>query len=227
MASAPLPFDCAVFDLDGTLIDSVGDITRAVNHTLAEAGYGTVSEDQVREMVGDGALKLLRAALRAVNGGQDLSEDEVQALYQRFLDHYYDQSASPTCVYPGVAETLAELSARGVALGVCTNKPEKITRRVLNMIGLAPLFTSVAGGDTLEVRKPDPRHLAWVVGKLGGGRAIMVGDSLNDVKVARAAGLPVVVVSYGYPRAPISELGADVVIDAFNDLPEAMRRLRP
>lgn len=227
MASAPLPFDCAVFDLDGTLIDSVGDIARAINRTLAESGYGPVAEDQVRDMVGDGALKLLRRALAVVTGGKDVPEDEIQGIYQRFLDNYYDESASPACVYPGVAETLADLSARGVALGVCTNKPERITRRVLNMIGLAPLFTSVAGGDTLEVRKPDPQHLAWVVGKLGGGRAIMVGDSVNDVKVARAAGVPVVVVSYGYPRAPIGELGADVVIDAFNDLPEAMRRLRP
>lgn len=209
------------------MIDSAGDITRAINQTFAESGYGPVTEDQVRDMVGDGALNLLRAAIKIVSGGKDVPEDEVRVIYDRFLENYYEASASPSCIYPGVPETLAELSARGVALGVCTNKPERITRRVLNLIGLAPLFASVAGGDTLDVRKPDPRHLAWVVDKLGGGRAIMVGDSVNDVKVARAAQVPVVVVSYGYPRAPIAKLGADMVIDAFHDLPDAMRRLRP
>jgi phosphoglycolate phosphatase len=227
MSLSPLPFDCAVFDLDGTLIDSVGDIARSINRTFAETGRAPVTEEQIRGWVGDGALRLLREALASADGPEGTPEEEVKVIYARFLDVYYEESSSPSCLYPGVPETLAELSARGVALGVCTNKPERITRRVLDMIGLAPLFTAVAGGDTLEVRKPDARHLAWVVEKLGGGRAVMVGDSLNDIKVARAAGVPSIAVSYGYPRAPIDELGADAVIDAFADLPGALRRLRP
>jgi phosphoglycolate phosphatase len=224
MTFSPLPFDCVVFDLDGTLIDSAPDITRVINRTLAELGRGSVTEDQIRDMVGDGALNLLRTALAAT--GEVPDETELRRIYDRFLDLYYEESASPSCLYRGVPETLADLSARGVALGLCTNKPERITRRVLDLIGLAPLFSAVAGGDTLPVRKPDGQHLAWVVEKLGGGRAAMVGDSVNDVKTARNAGVPVVAVSYGYPRAPIDKLGADVVIDAFADLPKALQQLK-
>lgn len=225
MPLSPLPFDCVVFDLDGTLIDSAADIARVVNRTLAEIGRSPVSEEQIRGLVGDGAQNLLRAVLRLTGSGEEPSDATVAELYTRFVEYYYEEAASPACLYKGVPETLADLAARGVALGVCTNKPEKVTRRVLELIGLAPLFSAVAGGDTLPVRKPDGRHLAWVIEKLGGGRAAMVGDSSNDVKVARSAGIPVVAVSYGYPRAPVSELGADAVIDGFGELPRALQRL--
>lgn len=218
-----MPFGCVVFDLDGTLIDSARDIARALNRALIERGRPAVTEDQVRAMVGDGSTMLLRYAFRATGG--EPAEAELTATLARFLDIYFEESAAPACLYPNVAETLTSLAERGVALGLCTNKPERITRRVLAALGMDGLFGAVAGGDTLPVRKPDARHLAWVVERLGGIRAAMVGDNANDVAAARAAGLPVVAVSYGYPRMPVAELGADAVIDDFAALPDALLRV--
>lgn len=224
MPVSPVPFDCVVFDLDGTLIDSAPDIARALNRALGEHGRGPLDLDQVTSMVGDGSTVLLRRAMRAT--GPELPEPEFQEALRRFLDIYYEEAENPSCLYPGVAETLAELSVRGVALGLCTNKPERVTRRLLAFLGLEALFGAVAGGDTLPVKKPDGRHLAWVIENLGGGRAAMVGDNANDVLAARSAGVPVVAVSYGYPHMPTGELGADLVIDRFPDLPEALTRLQ-
>lgn len=224
MPVPPVPFDCVVFDLDGTLIDSAPDIARAVNRALGEHGRGPLRLEQVAGMVGDGSTALLRRAIHTT--GPDLPEPEFQSALSRFLDIYYEESENPSCLYPGVAETLAELSVRGVALGLCTNKPERITRRLLTFLGLEALFGAVAGGDTLPVKKPDGRHLGWVIESLGGGRAAMVGDNANDVQAARSAGVPVVAVSYGYPRMPVAELGADLVIDRFPELPLALTRLQ-
>ncbi|WP_029010204.1 phosphoglycolate phosphatase [Azospirillum halopraeferens] len=212
-----------VFDLDGTLIDSAPDIARAVNATLAGHGRRALSVAEVRGMVGDGSASLLRQAFAAT--GAPLDEGGVQEALARYLDIYFAQSAEPSCLYPGVAPTLGALHAAGIALGLCTNKPERIARKLLDLLDLARLFGAVAGGDTLPVRKPDGRPLARVIDALGGGPAAMVGDNANDVKAARAVGIPVVAVSYGYPRMAVADLGADLVIDRFADLPAALARL--
>lgn len=219
-----VPFDAVVFDLDGTLIDSAPDIARALNRTLAEFGRRAVSLDEVRAMVGDGAKGLVRDAFAATGAALDDDGDAVAAL-QRYLDNYYLEDAAADCLYPGVAETLTGLAATGLRLGLCTNKSERICRKVIAQVGLSQLFSAVAGGDSLPVKKPNPGHLRHVAEALGGGRVAMVGDNANDVKAARGCGWPVAAVSYGYPRMPVAELGADVVIDRFTDLPGALRRL--
>lgn len=223
MTAARTGFECVVFDLDGTLIDSAGDITRVVNRTFAEIGRTALTEAAIRGMVGDGVLTMLRAALAATGGVP--SEATTRVIHERFLALYLDEAARPSVAYEGVKETLAALVEAGYKLGVCTNKPERITLRVLEVMGFAPFFAAVAGGDTLDVRKPDGRHLAWVVDRLGGGRTAMVGDGGNDVLVARAAGAASVLLSYGYPKGSVHELGADVVLDRFADLPAALDRL--
>ena len=205
------------------LFRSAPDITRALNRTLAAYGRPALGVDAVRGMVGDGSANLVRQAFAAT--GAAVAEADLAAALARYLDTYFAETADPSCLYPGVADTLQALHAAGIRLGLCTNKPERITRKLLGLLDLAPLFAAVAGGDTLPVRKPDGRHLAWVVDALGGGPAAMVGDNANDVKAARAVGIPVVAVSYGYPRMPVAELGADLVIDRFADLPAALARL--
>lgn len=222
----PFPFQALVFDLDGTLIDSAPDMTRVLNRTLAEFGRPALTEAQVRTMVGDGSAMLVRQAFAAT--GEPLGDEAVQPVLRHYLDTYYDD-AEPPVLYADVAQTLAVLAARGVRLGLCTNKPERITRKLLGIMGLEGLFGAVAGGDTLPVKKPDGRHLTWVLEQLdaqdGSARAAMIGDNGNDVKAARSAGVPVVAMSYGYPRMPVEELGADLILDRFADLPEGLMRL--
>lgn len=218
----PFPFSCIVFDLDGTLIDSAPDMTRVLNRTLGQFGRPALTEAQVRTMVGDGSANLVRQAFAAT--GAPLGDEAVEPVLRHYLDSYFDHE-EPSQLYPGVAETLRVLAEQGVRLGLCTNKPERISRKLLGMLDLADLFGAVAGGDTLPVKKPDGRHLSWVVERLGGGRAAMVGDNANDVKAARAVGIPVVAMSYGYPRMPVASLGADLVLDHFADLPAALRAL--
>lgn len=219
----PFPFQALVFDLDGTLIDSAPDMTRVLNRTLAEFGRPALTEAQVRTMVGDGSAMLVRQAFAAT--GAPLGDEAVQPVLRHYLDTYYDD-AEPPVLYADVAETLAALAERGVRLGLCTNKPERITRKLLGIMGLEGLFGAVAGGDTLPVKKPDGRHLTWVLEQLdaagGAARAAMIGDNGNDVKAARSAGVPVVAMSYGYPRMPVEELGADLILDRFADLPEGL-----
>ncbi|HYG85651.1 MAG TPA: HAD family hydrolase [Azospirillum sp.] len=217
------PFPALVFDFDGTLINSVSDITQALNQTLALYGRPALAVEQVRTMVGDGSASLLRAAFRAT--GEEVADEALPEVLKRYSDIYLEHPADASCIYPGVTETLQTLAAAGVKLGLCTNKPERISRKILEMIGLAPLFGAVAGGDTLPVRKPDGRPVAWVMEQLGGGRGAMVGDGRNDVLSARGAGIPVVLVSYGYPRGDVRALGADLVIDRFAELPGALERL--
>ncbi|SMH58513.1 phosphoglycolate phosphatase [Azospirillum agricola] len=221
------PFAALVFDLDGTLIDSAPDMTRVLNRTLSRFGRPSLTEAQVRTMVGDGSAMLVRQAFAAT--GEPLADEAaVQPVLRDYLDRYFDDE-EPSALYPGVVGTLAGLAERGVRLGLCTNKPERISRKLLDRLGLAPFFAAVAGGDTLPVKKPDGRHLTWVLERLGepasGARAAMIGDNGNDVKAARAAGVPVVAMSYGYPRMPVAELGADLVLDHFSELPEALERL--
>ncbi|OYD85618.1 HAD-IA family hydrolase [Azospirillum brasilense] len=219
---AAIPFSAVVFDLDGTLIDSARDMTRVLNRTLSRFARPGLSEAQVRGMVGDGSAALVRQAFAAT--GDALTDETLRSALDDYLDAYF-RDDEPPVLYPGVPETLAALADSGVRLGLCTNKPERITRKLLDGLGLSALFSALAGGDTLPVKKPDGRHLSWVVEALGGGTAAMVGDNRNDVTAARAAGVPVVAMTYGYPRMPVQELGADILLDRFADLPDALRRL--
>jgi phosphoglycolate phosphatase len=218
-----------VFDLDGTLIDSAPDIGSALNSLLAERGRAPLALMTIRTMIGDGSTELVRRAFAATGAG--LSDDQLSEAVRRYVDLYAAHPVSSGCVYPGVHETLRALAAAGVRLGLCTNKPSRVVAGVLPALGLASYFGVVCGGDTLSARKPDGAPLLWVLDRLGlpsveaPGRAAMVGDGRNDVLSARAAGVPVIAVSYGYSRVPAVELGADVVISHFSQLREALERL--
>jgi len=210
-----------LFDLDGTLVDSVPDLAAAVNALLAELGRPALSRAQVTGMVGDGAAKLVERALAASGAG----DTPLRAALDRFLALYEADPMHLTRPYDGVPAVLAELAAAGWGLGICTNKPERATRAVLAGLGLERFFALVLGGDSGPTCKPDPGPLRTALGRLGSapGSAAMVGDHRNDVAAARAAGMPVVFAQYGYGAATLGGMTPDAFIDRFAELPQALR----
>ena len=212
-----------LFDLDGTLVDTLPDLRSALNEALAERGRPPLTGAQVMAMIGDGAAALVERALAA----SALEPAEMGFLLPRFLEIY---ERRPTCLsrpYPAVAETLVTLRRRGYRTAVCTNKPQHAAELVLRELELDRLFDAVAGGDRFTAKKPDPRHLLGVLSLLGGKaeRAAMVGDNANDARAARAAAMPVLLMRYGYGGSGLKALGADALLDRFADLPAALERL--
>jgi phosphoglycolate phosphatase len=216
--AAAMARNVLIFDLDGTLIDSAPDLHRSLNAVLAEQGRAAVGLEGIRAMVGDGAAKLVERGF--ADTGATVEPAALPGLVQRFLVHYSAGRHAMTTAFPGVADTLAALHGRGCRLGVCTNKPYAPTMEILALLGLIRFFGAVTGGDSLPVRKPDPGHLLGTLDLLGAAaeHAVMIGDSANDVAVARAAGVPAVVVRYGYTRTPVEELGADAIIERFEEI---------
>ncbi len=210
--------NAVVFDLDGTLVDTAPDILAYLNEMLAEFGRPPLHAEAVRDMIGDGILSLMTRGLNASGGmPPDLDLDE---LFNRFLVRYTADPARLSRPFEGAIEVLDRLQAEGVKLGVCTNKPQCPTDSLLASLGLAPYFGAVLGGDAMPRKKPDPSHLLAVLGQLGvpAGGALLVGDSETDLKTARAANIPVILVSFGYTKIPACQLGADHVIDHFDEL---------
>jgi phosphoglycolate phosphatase len=217
-----------VFDLDGTLVDTIGDLTLALNRTLADLGLPSHTESAVRGMVGGGLPKLLERGVAA--HGTTLDPETMDRAVFRLVGHYAASPAEYARLYPGVRETLDTLRDAEIACGVCTNKPDPIARDLLRALGLFEAFGVIQGSDTGFPRKPDPAGLAHAVSRLGSepGTTIMVGDSATDLKTARAAGLKAaVLVSYGYSVTPVTELGADAVINHLHDLVPALALLEP
>jgi phosphoglycolate phosphatase len=215
--------NAVLFDLDGTLIDSVPDLQAALNETLREIGKKPLPQDEVRKMIGDGTAMLVARGLAA----RGVPLEALAERLPRFLALYEADPVGRTRVYPGVTQVLARLVAEGRRLAICTNKPQAATLAVLRGLGLDGLFEAVVGGDALPVRKPDPGHVLGAVAALGAvpEEAVMVGDNENDVAAAKSAGVPVILVRYGYARVPLAELPADLQIDGFADLPAALDTL--
>jgi phosphoglycolate phosphatase len=216
---APLPFDTIAFDLDGTLADTAPDLAAVLNHVLRELGRPEVPPESVRHLVGHGARALLRNGLAATG---EAPEELVERGFPLYLDYYAANICRGTRPYPGVEAALDRLRAQGVRLAVCTNKIERLTNLLLDALGWTGRFEAVVGGDTLPVRKPQPEPLLEAIRRAGGGRAAFVGDSITDVDTARAAGIPVVAVSFGFSDRPATALGADALIDRFEDLDAAL-----
>jgi len=212
-----------VFDFDGTLIESAPEIAHCLNELLAANGRRTVTLPEVEGMIGNGVAKLVERGFIATGGIPDDLEEQTA----RYVDIYNNAPVGQTPLYEGVLETLETLHAAGHTMAVCTNKLHRATVKILDGMDLSRFFSAVAGGDTYPVRKPDPGHLLGVLKDLGVARedAIMIGDSVNDIGCARAAGVRSVAVTYGYSSVPHAELGADALIDRFADLPDALARI--
>jgi phosphoglycolate phosphatase len=215
-----------IFDLDGTLVDTVEDIAVALNKTLAERDLSPHDLPTVRGMVGGGLGKLLDRATAA--HGIALEKPDRAVMLERLLDHYAASPSALSKLYPGAREALAALREAGIACAICTNKPDAITRDLLNAIELSGHFAHIQGAMDGLPKKPDPAplHRLTQVLSVAPSSAIMVGDSHVDVKAARAAHLAgIIVVSHGYSLIPVTELGADSVIDAFEQLHGAIADL--
>jgi len=215
-------FRTVVFDLDGTLADTAPDLTAALNHALGELGRPPVPAQDVRHMVGHGARALLQKGLAATGA---VSEALIEQGFPIFLAHYEAHIADLTRPFPGVEQALAALEADGVTLAICTNKLESLTHRFIAAIGWEGRFAAIVGGDTLSVRKPDPAPLLEAIARAGGGPAAFVGDSITDTDTARAAAIPCVALSFGFADRPADQLGADRVIDHWDELISALATL--
>jgi phosphoglycolate phosphatase len=216
-----------VFDLDGTLVDSAPDLRACVNEMLRERGLPPLSLPQVRDMIGDGVAALVRRALQA----RGANPEESGAALARFLAFYEANPTRLTRAYPEVPETLAELRRSGYRMAVCTNKLQRASVAVLEGLGLLGFFDTVAGGDRFAVRKPDPGHLLGLIEALGGdpAAAAMIGDNEHDAAAAHGAGLPLLLMRYGYAHGDPESLGAAAVLDRFSELLPTLDRfgLRP
>lgn len=218
------PFDIVGFDLDGTLFDTSRDLGVALNHALALAGRPPVPLEDVTRHIGGGAAQMLRSALSESGGVDEAAFDGLQAELVAF---YARNIAAHTALFPGGAAMLDALDERGVKIAIATNKKESFAVRLFEELGLLHRFACVIGGDTLGpgTSKPRPDMLHAMVERCGGGRAAFVGDTTFDTGAARAAGLPVVAVRFGFCDVPPDELGADAVIDHFDDLVPTLERL--
>ncbi|MEZ5844629.1 MAG: HAD-IA family hydrolase [Hyphomicrobiaceae bacterium] len=214
-----------VFDLDGTLVDSIADIAAAMNRAFAEEGLDGLPVETYRELVGEGATVTLTRGLTLLTGVADA--DRVEALHERFVHHYEIAPASHSLPYPGVVALLDALGAAGTRLAVCTNKDHGATLAILDALDLARHFQAIVGVTPELPRKPHRAMLEAAVAGAGGNLAdaVMIGDSKTDVALARAGGVPVIAVSFGYSQTPARALGADVVIDHYDEALGALATL--
>jgi phosphoglycolate phosphatase len=207
-----------VFDLDGTLAETAGDLIGALNIVLASEGIDPVPLSAARSMLGAGGRALIQRGFARAE--RDLAPGQLDALFTDFLNHYNAHIADNSWLFPGVEACLDRCAAAGWRLAVCTNKLEHSSRLLLGKLGVGERFQFICGQDTFGIAKPDPKPLVETIRKAGGRTrdAIMVGDSVTDIKTARAAGTPVIAVDFGYTDVPVTELGPDRIISHFDDL---------
>jgi phosphoglycolate phosphatase len=215
-----------VFDLDGTLADTVHDLIPVLNRTTASVGLAAIPASDVGHVVGHGARAMIRRAFEYHHTA--LTDDVQDSLLAVFLDDYAENLAVHSVLFPGALAAVDALIADGWICAVCTNKMERFARDLLDRLGVADRFATVTGGDTFNVRKPDPFHLQETIRLAGGdpANAVMVGDTITDIATAKAAKLPVIAVDFGYSEQHVSTLEPDVIISHFDELtPDLARKL--
>lgn len=205
-----------IFDLDGTLIDSVPDIHATANRVMGELGFAPLARAEVQVFVGKGLPNLVARLLE--RHGQDPAGALHAPTVTRFEAEYLT-AHSLTTVYPGVLGALSQLATRGAALGVCTNKPLAPARAVMDHLGLTPFFPTILGGDSLALRKPHPDHLHATARALGRSQSVFVGDSEVDAETAHAAGVPFLLYTEGYRKSPLDQIVHSAAFDDWADLP--------
>lgn len=211
-----------IFDLDGTLIDSAPDIHAGLNSVLGARGLPQLTLAQVRSFIGHGVPHLINQSLIAL----DLDpQGQMRDPITREFEAIYEVSVELTTIYPNVRNALDRLLDAGHQLGICTNKPIRPARAILDHLDLRRYFTTIVAGDSLSVRKPDPAPLIKALWDIGDGGCLYIGDSEVDAATARAARLPFALVTHGYLKCSAVELGAEFVFDDFAQLPEIVEKV--
>ncbi|MGE0499381.1 MAG: phosphoglycolate phosphatase [Rhizobiaceae bacterium] len=207
-----------VFDLDGTLVDTAPDLLASLNHSLEAGGAARAEAARFREFVGHGGRVMIERAFQAQS--RPLNGPEHDRLLALFLEHYSAGIPGQSRPYPGVVEALGRFAGAGWMMAVCTNKFEENSVRLIEALGLSAHFAAICGQDTFPWRKPDPRHLIDTITKAGGDptRAVMVGDSRTDIDTAKAAGIPVVAVDFGYTDRHVREFEPSTIISHYDEL---------
>ncbi len=219
-------FPLVIFDLDGTLVDSAPDLMASLNHVLVMEGIAPVDYADINTLVGQGARSMIERAyhLREVS----LDQERLPTLLDTLVSHYVAEMPGETRPFPGVIEALERLKKADFRLAVCTNKLEALAIPLLEKLNLSPWFDATTGGDTFSVKKPDAGHILGTIELAGGTfpKAVMIGDSVNDIKAAANAGIPSIGVPFGYSDVDIETLSPTRIISHFDELtPELVEEL--
>lgn len=214
-----------VYDLDGTLVDSARDLIATLNKVIEKQGLDPIDYRHVGSIVGQGALRMLDRAYEFY--GKSLAEDLKLEMHKEFLEIYSEHLADKTVPYEGVIDVLDKMKSDGWIQAVCTNKYEGMSVKLLKQLQLDHYFSAICGSDTFPVRKPDPAHLIGTIDRANGNRnrCVMIGDSITDVKTAKAAEIPVIAVTFGYSDVPVSKLGPTAIVNNFNAIPEVIESI--
>ena len=220
-----MPAPLLVFDLDGTLIDTAPDLVDTLNAVFAREGLPAVPYDTARKLIGGGARAMIARGVEAE--GRVLSPTHLQRLFDEFIAYYTEHIADRSRPFPGLTDTLDALAAEGHRFAVCTNKLERLSVMLLRQLDLADRFVTICGQDTFGVQKPNPDMLHRTIAAAGGDpdSAMMIGDSETDIRTAKAAGVPVIAVDFGYTERPVAEFAPDRVISHYAELPAAIAAL--
>lgn len=223
--STPRTVPLIVFDLDGTLIDTAPDLVATLNVVFEREGIPPVPYATARNLIGGGAKAMIVRGIEAE--GRTISPQQLDQLFADFIAHYTEHVADHSLPFPGLIEALDALSARGHRFAVCTNKFERQSLLLLNHLRIADRFDVICGQDTFSIKKPDPEVLRRTVEAAGGAmpNAIMIGDSETDILTARAAGIPVIAVDFGYSERPVADYAPDRLISHFAQLPDEIAAL--
>jgi phosphoglycolate phosphatase len=213
-----------VFDLDGTLIDTAPDLIASLNHALSDLGFEAVDRVLMNSHVGMGGRAMIERVF-AINQRR-VNQEVIERQHQVFIEHYSAGIPGMSRPYPGVLDVIERAREAGFTFAICTNKPEDMAVSLITRLGLSSLFGAICGADTFAFRKPDPRHLLETIERAGGDpeRALMIGDSRTDIDTAKAAGIPVVAVDFGYTDRHVGEFEPSAVISHYDELTMALIR---
>ena len=219
--------ETVIFDLDGTLADTSADLIAAANASFVQRGFGALLDPEADRLTAfHGGRAMLNLGYSRL--GREMGEDKVQEDYLYFLDVYANNIDRETRLYPGAEAAVEGLLAKGIKVGICTNKPEGLAETLMQRLGVRHLFGSLVGADTLPVRKPDPEPYLEAVRRVGGdpARSVLIGDTDTDVKTARAVGVPVVLVAFGPEGPGIVRLGPDALLEHYDGLAGVLGALK-